>query len=112
MDDSKSVTFEDPLARFERGLKELAAELRADIKELEPYAGSESLRFAIAAGLPPQMAYTVSQTAQYSGVCKSTLYREHDAGRLAFKGPGKKYALIRVTEMDRWMEADDDSQDD
>ena len=35
---------------------------------------SRALQFAIAAGLKPQMAYTVRQTALYSGVPRSTLY--------------------------------------
>ena len=34
---------------------------------------SRALQFAIAAGLKPQMAYTVRQTALYSGVPRSTL---------------------------------------
>lgn len=112
MDDSKSVSFEDPIREFERDLKEITARLRSRVRELEPYAGSESLKFAMAAGLPPQMAYTVSQTSRYSGVSLHTIYDEHSAGRLHFKGPGKRNALIAVTEMDRWMEDNDDASDD
>lgn len=64
---------------------------------------SRALQFAIAAGLKPQMAYTVRQTALYSGVPRSTLYAEHKAGRLKFKTYGKRNALISVEEFDRWM---------
>ena len=49
------------------------------------------------------MAYTVRQTALYSGVPRSTLYAEHKAGRLKFKTYGKRNALISVSEFDRWM---------
>ena len=64
---------------------------------------SRALQFAIAAGLKPQMAYTVRQTALYSGVPRSTLYAEHRAGHLKFKTYGKRNALISVSEFDRWM---------
>lgn len=67
---------------------------------------SEALRFAVAAGLPPRMAYSVKDTARYSGVSLRTIYAEHRAGRLKFKTVGKRKALIAVSEMDRWMSAD------
>ena len=111
MDCSKKSSFDDPISEFETGMKELGANLRAKIKELEPYVGSEALKFAMAAGLPPQMAYTVPQTALYSGVSKATLYEEHSAGRLKFKTLGKRNALITVTEMDRWMGEESNDED-
>lgn len=64
---------------------------------------SRALQFAKAAGLKPQIAYTVRQTELYSGVPRSTLYTEHRAGRLKFKTIGKRNALITVAELDRWM---------
>ena len=67
---------------------------------------SQALKFAVAAGLPPRMAYSVRDTALYSGVSRKTIYAEHSAGRLRFKTVGKKNALIPVSEMDRWMNAD------
>ena len=65
---------------------------------------SKALQFAIAAGLTPQVADTVRQTALYSGVPRSTLYAEHRAGRLKFKTYGKRNALITVKEFDRWLD--------
>ena len=64
---------------------------------------SRALQFAIAAGLKPQMAYTVRQTALYSGVPRSTPYAAPKAGRLQFQTYGKRNALISVEELDRWM---------
>lgn len=68
--------------------------------------GSRALAFALEAGLEPKMAYTVDQTARYSGVDRKTLYVEHDAGRLRFILPkgNVKGNRIAVDEMDRWME--------
>ena len=65
---------------------------------------SRALQFAIAAGLKPQMAYTVRQTALYSGVPRSTLYAEYRAGRLQLTTYGKRNALITVKEFDRWLD--------
>lgn len=97
----------DPVVEFERALKRDLDILHEHIGELQPYMGSESLKFAVQAGFPPQMAYTVADTSTYSGVPVSALYRAEKAGQLKFKRFGKKYALIRVTEMDRWMEEKD-----
>lgn len=68
--------------------------------------GSRALAFAVESGLKPQMAYTVADTARYSGIDDKTLYRERDAGRLRMvipRGSEKGYR-ITVDEMDRWME--------
>lgn len=67
--------------------------------------GSEALGYAVAAGLPPQMAYTVSETSRYTGVSVKQLYRERDEGRMRFVLPegNSRGALISVKEVDRWM---------
>ena len=69
--------------------------------------GSRALAFAVEAGLPPQMSYTVADTAKYTGVPAQTLYDEARAGRLAVRMPAgqKKGGRILVTEVDRWMES-------
>lgn len=70
------------------------------MKEIE----STALKFAIAAGLKPQIAYTVKETALYTGLSTTVLYDEHKNGRLKFKVVGKRNALITVKEMDRWID--------
>lgn len=66
---------------------------------------SRALLFAVAAGLPPQMTYSVEQTARYLGVTKSVIYREHDAGRIKFvlAVGNSKGNRINVDEVDRWL---------
>lgn len=68
--------------------------------------GSRALAFAMEAGLPPQMSYTVAETAAYTGISAQTLYDEAKAGRIALKVPygQTKGKRILVTEVDRWME--------
>ena len=68
--------------------------------------GSRALAFAVEAGLPPQMAYTVAETSKYSGVDTKTLYEERNAGRLRMVLPrgNSKGNRITVDEMDRWMQ--------
>lgn len=70
-------------------------------------ATSPALAMAQAAGLRPQLCYTVAETARYSGVDVHTLRSEHGAGRLRFVMPNgaTKGYRIAVSEMDRWMEA-------
>lgn len=101
-------SWENPMMEFERSMGEITERFRKRMGELQPYLGSESLQFALAAGFRPQMAYTVAQTAEYSGVPKATLYEEHREGRIRFKSIGKRNALIPVTEMDRWMNGQDE----
>ncbi len=69
-------------------------------------AGSQALAMAVEAGLKPQMAYTVAETARYTGVDRQTLYKERDAGRIQMVIPkgADKGARISVFEVDRWME--------
>lgn len=68
--------------------------------------GSPALAMAVEAGLSPQMAYTVADTARYTGIDKQTFYKEHDAGRIEWIVPkgSEKGARISVYEVDRWME--------
>ena len=67
---------------------------------------STALCFALAAGLRPQMSYTVSETSRYLGVPLTTLYDEIRAGRLrAFMPAGKKRGMkVMVTAVDEWLE--------
>lgn len=66
---------------------------------------SQALSFAVKAGLKPQLAYTVSDTAKYLGVSEGTLRTEHKAGRLKFIMPNgmMRGMRIAVTEVDRWI---------
>ena len=68
--------------------------------------GSRALAMAVEAGLPPQMAYTVAETARYTGIDKQTFYKERDAGRIQMVMPrgAEKGWRITVAEVDRWME--------
>ena len=68
--------------------------------------GSAALAMAVEAGFPPQMTYTVKDAAAFTGIDRQTLYRERDAGRIAFIVPkgSERGARISVAEIDRWME--------
>lgn len=106
---SAPVTTEaDVLSGFFAGVMELAADAQRSLTGSRMVrGGSRCLAMAVEAGLPPQMAYTVAETARYTGINRSALYAEHEAGRLAFVVPRgqERGAVIRVEEMDRWMEA-------
>ena len=69
-------------------------------------AGSPALALAVEAGFKPQMTYTVKDAAAFTGIDRQTLYREHNAGRIAFIVPAgnDRGARISVAEIDRWME--------
>ncbi|MCI6273929.1 MAG: excisionase family DNA-binding protein [Tractidigestivibacter sp.] len=97
----------DPIDAYLRQVDELGMELRRRLSEAPMPCGSRSLSFAVEAGLPPARAYTVSETARYSGIDARTLRAEHEAGRLRFVMPNgaTKGYRISVDEMDRWMEA-------
>ena len=102
------MTDADVLSGFFAGVMELAADAQRLVTGSRMVrGGSRCLAWAVEAGLPPQMAYSVADTARYSGVTRATLYAEHEAGRLAFVVPrgAERGAVIRVEEMDRWMEA-------
>jgi excisionase family DNA binding protein len=97
----------DPIGVYLRQVDELGRELRRQLSEAPLPCGSRSLSFAVEAGLPPARAYTVSETARYSGIDERTLRNEHEAGRLRFVMPdgATRGYRISVDEMDRWMEA-------
>lgn len=67
---------------------------------------STALCFALAAGLKPQMSYTVADTSRYLGIPLKTLYDEIHAGRLrAFMPAGKKRGMkVMVTAVDEWLQ--------
>lgn len=96
----------DALSTFISEVEESMAKLKKSLAENPQPCGSRALSFAMQAGLPPRMAYTVSDTAKYTGLEVKTLYEEHDAGHLAFimpKGKRRGYR-VRVDEVDRWMQ--------
>lgn len=86
--------------------KALIEQANATYKTVRLPCGSRALAFAIEAGLPPRMAYTVDQAASFTGLDRKTLYTEHDAGRLKFVLPkgNQRGNRISVDELDRWME--------
>lgn len=67
--------------------------------------GSRSLNAAVLAGFRPQLAYTIAQTAKYSGIPGSMLRAEHKAGALKFIKPAgqERGYMITCEEMDRWI---------
>ncbi|MBY4798319.1 helix-turn-helix domain-containing protein [Collinsella sp. AGMB00827] len=88
----------DLLARLE------SVRSRMDIAEAIDV--STALKFAVAAGLPPKLAYTFSETARFTGFDERSLRNEMDAGRLHAVcpvGQARGYR-IPVKEVDRWME--------
>lgn len=103
-------SWSDPISEFQQTMDAAAEKLRNQLEDLEPYCGSQALKFAVRSGLQPQMAYTVSETSKYTGVSPSTLYAENKAGRLPFKTIGSRNALIRVVDVDKWMEGRSDGR--
>lgn len=104
---SPTTTEADVLSAFFTNVMQFAAEAQRSLTGSRMVrGGSRCLAMAVEAGLPPQMAYSVAETARYTGVSRSALYAEHEAGRLAFVVPRgqERGAVIRVEEMDRWME--------
>lgn len=100
-------SYEDALLRFKRQLDAVYDELDAALRDQPNVCGSKALAYAVAAGLPPRMSYTVSETAVYTGVDYQLLNKEHREGRLAYVMPAgaTKGARITVDEVDRWMKA-------
>ncbi len=101
----EAVTTADPLDELVSTIQEGVDRYRRRVEESPYPCGSRALAFAQAAGLPPRMAYTVSDTARYTGVSPDTLRDEHDAGRLEFvlpNGVSKGYR-VPVDAVDRWM---------
>ena len=104
---SPAATEADVLSEFFSGVMRLAADAQRRLTGSRMVrGGSRCLAMAVEADLPPQMAYTVSQTVRYTGLSRSTLYDEINAGRLASVLPrgSERGRVIRVEEMDRWME--------
>lgn len=100
-----TVTTADPLEELVSTIQEGVDRYRRRMEESPYPCGSRALAFAQAAGLPARMAYTVADTARYTGVPTSTIRDEMRAGRLAsFAPPGsERRTLIRVDAVDRWM---------
>lgn len=100
-------TASDPVRELTDSLHRLVDEFAERIGE-SPYAlGSPALAFAVEAGLPPRMAYSVSETARYTGFDVISIRNEMKAGRLRAimpNGQSKGYR-IPVKEVDRWIAA-------
>ena len=101
MEEKKTSSVADMLDVAQR----LIAEANQTYHAVRLPCGSRALAFAVEAGLKPKMAYTVAETARYSGVDVKTLYEERSAGRLHMIIPldAEKGYRIAVDEMDRWM---------
>lgn len=102
-----AMTESDVLSEFFSGVMGLAADAQRSLTGARMVrGGSRCLAWAVEAGLPPQMAYSVAETARYTGLTKSTLYEEINSRRLASVLPrgSEKGRVITVEEMDRWME--------
>lgn len=101
------VTAKNPLDALCEQLQEAVDTFKKRVAEAPYPCGSRALAFAVESGLPPQMAYTVKQTADYTGVDYQQLRKEIQAGRLRAKLPtgNLKGARIEVDEVDRWLDA-------
>ena len=99
------VAVKDPTELLIEELDEVISNFKRRVAEQPMPCGSRALAFAMQAGLPPRMAYTVPQTAMYTGVSKETLKAEAEAGRIAFFKPNGKerYSMVKVDEVDRWL---------
>ena len=66
---------------------------------------TKALEMAVAAGLPPRMTYSVAETVKYTGICRSTIYKEILAGRLAaFRPHGQERGIrIPAAAVDDWI---------
>ncbi|WP_085830446.1 helix-turn-helix domain-containing protein [Collinsella vaginalis] len=95
----------DPVAELTEQLHQLIDGFERRMRESPVPLGSKALAYAVQSGLPPQMAYTVAETARYTGIDERALRREHEAGHLAFvmpKGQTKGYRIL-TEEVDRWL---------
>ena len=90
-----ALTDADVLSQFFSNVMVFAADAQRSLTGARMVrGGSRCLAWAVEAGLPPQMAYTVAQTARYTGLTKSTLYDEINAGRLASAPPAPRARLF------------------
>ncbi len=66
---------------------------------------TKALDMAVAAGLRPQLSYTVAETVRYTGIPRSTIYKEIRAGRLKslrINGATRGYR-ITTQAIDEWI---------
>ena len=77
------------------------ADLQRQGRDME----TKALDMAVAAGLPPRMTYSVAETVKYTGICRSTIYKEIRAGRLAaFRPHGQERGIrIPAAAVDDWI---------
>lgn len=68
-------------------------------------SGERALEWAKAAGLRPQMSYTVAQTARYTGLSRYQLEHEIEAGRLLTIMPAgcERGRRVTVEAVDEWL---------
>ena len=88
------------LSRYGVGVTR-GADLQRQGRDME----TKALDMAVAAGLPPRMTYSVAETVKYTGVCRSTIYKEIRAGRLAAFRPNGSERGIRIpaAAVDDWI---------
>lgn len=100
----KSMPKQDPVDELMAGIGTLLDEYRDKLARMP--MGSRTLGFAIAAGFPPRVAYSVNDMAKITGVDVQTIYAERKAGRLRAIIPlgSEKGFRVPVEEMDRWLE--------
>ena len=110
---SKSLSEIDVKVNCE-DLRELCGEVQvalgrfmAALDRSPAHDGSSALRFAVEAGFPRKMFYSVEDTSRYLGVSREVLDAEHEAGRLRYVLPkcNVRGACISVADVDRWIEA-------
>ena len=74
-----------------------------DVEKKVIYGTAQDM--AVRAGLRPQLSYTVAETAKYTGVPRSTIYKEIRAGRLKrFLIYGTRGYRITCKAVDEWIE--------
>lgn len=93
----------DELAVLAKDAFDAIDRLRDAYEECRMAGQSRALSFALAAGLPPQATYNVSETAKYLGLDRSTISRELRSGRLRKITHDGLAPRISCDEVDRWM---------
>jgi excisionase family DNA binding protein len=61
-------------------------------------------RESIGDGLVPRTAFSVEEVAESTGLSRSTIYRQMDAGLLEYKKIGGR-RIITVSQLERFLEA-------
>ena len=97
----------DSLDAFVAQVGALAAAVREQVRSAASPMASRTLAYAVAAGFPPRVAYSVREMAEITGIDLQTIYAENRAGRLRCIKPAncERGLRVPVDEMDRWLDA-------